>query len=58
MMRYLQMEISLIEGQRVSEGEILRIPTRVVRQHSMTRRRRIDHVLSCWNGTLERPIAE
>lgn len=58
MMRYLQMAISLIEGQRVSDGEILRIPTRVVRQHSITRRRRIDHVLSCWNGTLERTIAE
>jgi hypothetical protein len=49
------MLISLIEGRRVSEGEILSMLARAVRQHSMARRRRQDYVLSCWKGSLESP---
>jgi hypothetical protein len=52
---YLGMLISLIEGRRVSEGEILSMLARAVRQHSMARRRRQDYVLSCWKGSLESP---
>jgi hypothetical protein len=52
---YVQMVVSLIEGRRVSEAEILRMLVRAVRQHSMARRRRRDYVLSCWKETLESP---
>jgi hypothetical protein len=53
--RYVQMVVSLIEGRRVSQAEILHMLGRAVRQHSMARRRRRDYVLSCWKGTLESP---
>jgi hypothetical protein len=43
--RYLAMMVSLIEGRRVSEGEIRGMLARAVRQHRMARRRRIDYVL-------------
>ena len=55
MVRYLQMVVSLIEGRRVSDGAILRMLVRAVRQHSMARRCRRDYVLSCWKGTMESP---
>ena len=55
MRRYLLIVISLIEGRRVSEAEILAMLTRGVRQHSMARRRRRDYILSYWTGTLESP---
>ena len=55
MVCYVQMLTSLIEGRRVSEAEILHMLVRAVRQHSMSRRRRRDYVLSCWKGTLESP---
>jgi hypothetical protein len=45
MVSYLRMVTSLIEGWRVSVGEILEMLARAVRQHSMVRRRRIDYVL-------------
>jgi len=53
--RYLAMVVSLIEGRRVSQTEILRLLVRAVRQHSMARRRRREYLLSCWKGTLESP---
>ena len=52
---YVQMVISLIEGRRVSETEILHMLVRALRQHSMARRRRREYVLSCWKGTLDSP---
>jgi len=42
---YLRMVITLIEGRRVSTAEILKMLARVLRQHRMVRRRRIDYVL-------------
>lgn len=53
--RYVQMVVSLIEGRRVSEAEILCLLVRAVRQHSMARRTRREYVLSCWKGTWESP---
>lgn len=55
MRRYLLIVISLIEGRRVSQAEILAMLTRGVRQHSMARRLQRDYILSCWTGTLESP---
>jgi hypothetical protein len=49
MLCYLRMVISLIEGRRVCASEILEMLARVLRQHSMARRRRIDYVLQYWN---------
>lgn len=50
MLGYLRMVISLIEGRRVSAAEILEMLARVLRQHSLVRRRRIDYVLQYLNG--------
>lgn len=49
MLCYLGMVISLIEGRRVSAAEILEMLVRVLRQHSMVRRRRIDYILQYLN---------
>jgi hypothetical protein len=46
---YLRGIISLIEGWRVSAAEILEMLARVLRQHSIVRRRRIDYVLQYLN---------
>jgi hypothetical protein len=46
---YLRMAISLIEGRRVSAAEILEMLVRILRQHSIVRRRRIDYVLQYLN---------
>ena len=46
MVGYVAMVASLIEGRRVSEEEILQMLVRVVRQHSMARRRRMDYVVA------------
>ena len=46
---YLRMVISLIEGWRVTAAEILEMLARVLRQHSVVRRRRIDYVLQYLN---------
>jgi hypothetical protein len=53
--RYVRMVVSLIEGRRVSQAEILCMLVRAVRQHRMARRRRREYVLSCWKGSLESP---
>jgi hypothetical protein len=42
---YLRMVVSLIEGRRLRMDEILEMMARILRQHSMARRRRIDYVL-------------
>jgi len=46
---YLRMVISLIEGRRVSAAEILELLARMLRQHSIVRRRRIDYVVQYLN---------
>ena len=46
MVGYVAMVASLIEGRRVSEEEILQMLVRVMRQHSMARRRRMDYVVT------------
>lgn len=45
MVSYLGMVTSLVEGRRVSVGEIVEMLARAVRQHSMVRGRRIDYVV-------------
>jgi hypothetical protein len=54
-LRYVQMVVSLIEGRRVRQAEILAMLVRAVRQHSLARRRRREYVLSCWKGSWESP---
>ena len=49
MVCYLRMVTSLIEGRRVSGAEILDMLTRVLRQHSIVRQRKIDYVLEYLN---------
>ncbi len=46
---YLRMVISLIEARMVSTAEIMEMLIRILRQHSMVRRRRIDYVLQYLN---------
>ena len=53
--RYVGMVVSLIEGRQVSEEEIVEMLVRAVRQRSMYRRRKIDYVLSYWNGKAQDP---
>jgi hypothetical protein len=45
MVSYLRMVTSLIEGRRVSRDEIEKMLTRVMRQHSMACRRRVDYLV-------------
>jgi hypothetical protein len=45
MVCYLSMVTSLIEERRVSRSEILEMLARVMRQHTMVPRKRIDYVL-------------
>ena len=46
---YVAMVVSLIDGRRVSEAEILQMLMRAMRQHSMARRRRLDYVVAQLN---------
>jgi hypothetical protein len=46
MVGYVRMVTSLIEGRRVSDDEIVEMLVRVMRQHSIARRRRMDYVLA------------
>jgi hypothetical protein len=46
---YVAMVVSLIDGRRVSEAEILQMLMRAMRQHSMARRRRMDYVVAQLN---------
>jgi hypothetical protein len=49
MMAYLQMLISLIEGRPVGRAEILEILNRTLRQHSIVRERKIEHIVAWLN---------
>ena len=53
--RYVGMVVSLIEGRRVSQEEIVEMLVRAVRQHSMYRRRKIEYVLRYWGKRLTTP---
>ena len=46
---YVRMVIGLIEGRRVSRREVLEMLARVLRQHRLGRRRKIDHTLAWLN---------
>jgi hypothetical protein len=46
LLEYVRMVVSLIEGRPVSSAEILEMLRRFLRQHSLGRRRKIDHTLA------------
>jgi hypothetical protein len=46
MVEHVRMVSSLIEGRRVSRKEILEMLERVLRQHTIGRRKRIDHAIA------------
>ena len=46
MVEYVRMVASLIEGRRISRGQVRRMLARKMRQHRMGRRRRIDHTVA------------
>jgi hypothetical protein len=46
MLEYVRLLISLIEARSVSRAEILEMLQRVLRQHSLGRRRKIDHAVN------------
>lgn len=46
LVEYLRVLTSLLEGRRVALEEVKELLKRVLRQHSMARRRRIDHIFS------------
>ena len=46
MLEYVRMLVSLIEARSVSRAEILEMLQRVLRQHSLARRRKIDHAVN------------
>jgi len=45
-MEYVRMLASLIEGRRVSRGQVLRMLARKLRQHTLCRRRKIDQTVA------------
>jgi len=45
MLEYVRLLVSLIEARSVSRAEILQMLQRVLRQHSLGRRRKIDHAV-------------
>lgn len=49
MLNHVRMVTSLIEGRRVSAGEILKMLSRVLRQHSIGRRKKIDYIVGYLN---------
>lgn len=46
MLEYVRMVVSLIEARSVSQTEIVQMLQRVLRQHTMVRRRKIDHAVT------------
>jgi hypothetical protein len=49
LMEHVRVVVSLIEGRPVSLKEIWEMLVRVLRQHSMPRRRKIDHTVAWLN---------
>ena len=52
---YIRMVVSLIEGRRVSQDEIVEMLARAVRQHSIFRQRRMEYLLSYWETRARYP---
>ena len=52
---YIGMVVSLIEGRRVSQEEIVEMLARAVRQHSISHRRRMEYLLSYWKTPARYP---
>jgi len=46
---YVRMVISLIEGRRISRRQVLLMLERIVRQHTIGKRRKIDHAVAWLN---------
>ena len=46
LVEYVRMVASLIEGRRISRGQVLRMLARHLRQHTLVRRRRIDQTVA------------
>jgi hypothetical protein len=46
MLEYVRMVVSLIEARSVSQTEIVQMLQRVLRQHTMVGRRKIDHAVT------------
>jgi len=49
MVEHVRMVVSLIEGRRVSRRQVLAILAKVLRQHTMVRRRKIDQAVAWLN---------
>ena len=45
MLQHVRMVVSLIEGRRVSRRQVLLLLTKILRQHTLTRRKRMDHAV-------------
>jgi hypothetical protein len=49
MVEYVRMITSLMEGRRISRGQVLRMLARKLRQHTLARRRKIDQAVAWLN---------
>jgi len=49
MVEHVRMVVSLIEGRRISRGQVLRMLAKNLRQHTMCRRRKIDQAVAWLN---------
>jgi hypothetical protein len=49
MVEHVRMVVGLIEGRRVSRRQVLAILAKVLRQHTMVRRRKIDQAVAWLN---------
>jgi hypothetical protein len=49
MIEYVRMVVSLIEGRRISRGQVWRMLARHLRQHTIVRRRQIDQTVAWLN---------
>jgi hypothetical protein len=45
MLQHVRMVVSLIEGRRVSRRQVLSMLAKILRQHTLTRRSRMDHAV-------------
>jgi hypothetical protein len=45
MLQHVRMVVSLIEGRRVSRRQVLLLLAKILRQHTLTRRKRMDHAV-------------
>jgi len=52
---YVGMVVSLVEGRRVSQEEIVEMLARAVRQHSIFRQRRMEYLLNYWKNQARYP---